>query len=767
MAAEQGPEIPAASLGLQLQWVAEASAKPGIKMEQAELARLAPEMEPEEAGGSSPALQNGTEGPGLSWTEPRCIKEEPEEELSSRQWEAQWQEFLRTVQAPHSGGEGSPQLPGDGAWGETKPSGSSFEGAAVPSQWAGAVESRTSLPPGSAQPATSRPDAASRGNMGQAKDIKMEEVTSSEAHRQLFRQQCYRDAQGPREVYSLLRELCHQWLRPEKHTKEQIVDLLILEQFLAVLPSEMGSWVKERGSESCVQAVALAEEFLLRHQEAENAGQQGLRTIAEAAACVTEGEMQENRVTSGVGGESDQGGKTLKGETEEKQAWRTNIAPEGDNVHEVQIKEEHCVGNDRTEFPLCAKNLASWSCLRTDRRMHAGERPFKCANCGESFSSRKSYVIHQRIHTAEKPYKCSDCGKSFRQRIQLTIHQRIHTSEKPFKCSECGRTFRCSSNLTSHRRIHTAEKLFRCSACGKSFNQSKSLTLHQKIHTGVKRFKCSECGKIFSRSKSLNLHLRIHMGERPYTCSECGKSFSRRISLTLHQRSHTGEKPYMCILCGKRFSRSSNLGSHKKIHTEGKPYKCLQCGKSYRHSITLGIHQRSHTGEEPYVCPVCGKRFGHKHHLTSHQKIHTGEKPFACSVCGRNFSHNISLKRHQRIHTGEKPYKCSECGKDFSRSTNLRSHQRIHTGEKPYTCSECGKSFSRNTSLTNHQRIHTGEKPYKCPECGKSFSRKTGLTSHQETHKRRNRIGARSVERTSAVTHALTNAKETVEGKIE
>uniref|UniRef100_A0A670HQ04 SCAN box domain-containing protein n=1 Tax=Podarcis muralis TaxID=64176 RepID=A0A670HQ04_PODMU len=104
------------------------------------------------------------------------------------------------------------------------------------------------------------------------KEIKMEDVSSSEAHRQLFRQLCYQDAQGPREVYGLLRELCHQWLRPEKHTKEQILDLVILEQFLAVLPLEMGSWVKERGSEGCV--LALAEEFLLRHQEAEKVGQQ-------------------------------------------------------------------------------------------------------------------------------------------------------------------------------------------------------------------------------------------------------------------------------------------------------------------------------------------------------------------------------------------------------------------------------------------------------------------------------------------------------------
>ncbi|KAM8935820.1 SCAN domain-containing protein 1-like [Lycaon pictus] len=57
--------------------------------------------------------------------------------------------------------------------------------------------------------------------------------------RQRFQRFHYEDAVRPRDVLRHLQELAGQWLRPDIHTKEQIAEMLVQEQFQAILPEEL------------------------------------------------------------------------------------------------------------------------------------------------------------------------------------------------------------------------------------------------------------------------------------------------------------------------------------------------------------------------------------------------------------------------------------------------------------------------------------------------------------------------------------------------
>ncbi|XP_053069339.1 zinc finger protein 75A isoform X12 [Acinonyx jubatus] len=148
----------------------------------------------------------------------------------------------------------------------------------------------------------------------------------------------------------------------------------------------------------------------------------------------------------------------------------------------------------------------------------------------------------------------------------MDLHKKARAGEKPFKCQECGKSFRVSSDLIKHQRIHTEEKPYKCQQCDKRFRWSSDLNKHLTTHQGIKPYKCSWCGKSFSQNTNLHTHQRTHTGEKPFTCHECGKKFSQNSHLIKHRRTHTGEQPYTCSTCRRNFSRRSSLLRHQKLH---------------------------------------------------------------------------------------------------------------------------------------------------------------------------------------------------------
>ncbi|XP_048861883.1 zinc finger E-box-binding homeobox 2-like isoform X1 [Brienomyrus brachyistius] len=115
--------------------------------------------------------------------------------------------------------------------------------------------------------------------------------------------------------------------------------------------------------------------------------------------------------------------------------------------------------------PYCDRGYKRLTSLKEHikYRHEKNEESFSCPLCSYTFAYRTQLERHMVTHkpardqhqllnpgAGNRKFKCTECGKAFKYKHHLKEHLRIHSGEKPYECSNCKKRFSHSGSYSSH-----------------------------------------------------------------------------------------------------------------------------------------------------------------------------------------------------------------------------------------------------------------------------------------------------------------------------